>query len=258
MVRFIKGKMFEKSMKLKHLEDSLNDENALQYLKWFGELREPVKTVFGRTLDIASYLNLQGMSDQYGVFGGYAVLSNLMGAFGDDVAKVWRGSDDIDMAGTIQVLNSMRSAYDFTNDLPSPNIPSKRTLKIKEEDGEECKIDFYLGSIALKYGSVRTNCHFGIPVQVVKPEYIIKNKLYTPKGEIQHCADIVSMISVLESEGSSSKEIIGILVNQEFEELRRRIITAERKYRDTRFGFFPTKSYLNALKKELKRRKPIN
>src|SRR3990172_9945857 len=116
-------------MTFRHLEDNLRDENIMHYLEFFDELQEPTKTVLGYALDIASYLSSQSLSNKYVLFGGYAVLSNLMTTFGDSVAKVWRGSTDIDMAGNRNVLNSLRSGYHIFNNLQNSNVPDKRTLK---------------------------------------------------------------------------------------------------------------------------------
>jgi len=245
-------------MGFRYLEDSLEGENMPSYLEVFGELQEPTKTVLGYTLDIASFLNRVGLQKEYGLFGGYAVLSNLMSTFGEGVAKTWRGSDDIDLAGTLEVLNSIRSGYNLTNDRLSPNLPSKRTLKLEKCEGEEeCKIDFYEGDVALKYGSVGTNTHFGIPVSVVRPEFIIRNKTYTPEGETQHNEDIMSMLSVLQKQEIDPKKVVELLNREESESLQRRIVKSESLSVKDRFGVFPDKEYLVVLKKGLKKKRAV-
>jgi hypothetical protein len=226
-------------------------------LEFFEELQEPTRTVFGYTLDIASNLNSKGLSDRYSIFGGYAVLSNLMRTFGDSVAKLWRGSTDIDLGGDHDVLNVIRSGYNISNDLESPNIPDKRTLKLDVDGEEECKIDFYLGDTARKYGCSQVNSHFGIPLRVVKPEYVIRGKLETPESDMKHYGDILAMLSVLEKQGKTPADILKILDHKQMAELQRRIHVAEHEFSQDRFGFFPGGEFSNDLKKELHLRKPI-
>lgn len=244
-------------MTFRHLEDTLGDDSITPYLEFYEEIQEPTRTVFGYTLDIASHLNFHGLSDEYAVFGGYAVLSNLMESFGSDVAKVWRGSTDIDMGGNHDVLNSIRSGYHVLNDSPSPNLPDKRTLKLDTGGEKKCKIDFYLGDTSERYGTSRINSHFGIPLRVVKPEFIIRGKLETPRGEFQHYGDILGMLSVLEREGHTPERILEVLDHAQLEELGSRLYAAEHKFSKDRFGFFPGEKFYDKLKKEIHKRKPI-
>ncbi|HJZ19192.1 MAG TPA: hypothetical protein VJ208_03740 [Candidatus Nanoarchaeia archaeon] len=243
-------------MTFRHLEDNLRDENIMHYLEFFDELQEPTKTVLGYALDIASYLSSQSLSNKYVLFGGYAVLSNLMTTFGDSVAKVWRGSTDIDMAGNRNVLNSLRSGYHIFNNLQSSNVPDKRTLKLDITGESECKIDFYHGKNTRK-GVTRVNKHFGIPLRVIRPEYIVRNKLYTPKEQIQHYGDILAMISVMERGGYSPQDVTKALTLKEHGELQDRIVKAEEEFRKDRFGFFPSKKFADELKRILHRKKRI-
>lgn len=245
-------------MTFRHLEDHLREEDVSPYLELFEGLQEPTKTVFGYALDIASHLDFHKLSDHYTLFGGYAVLSNLMDAFGDSVAKVWRGSTDVDMAGNHDVLNSIRSGYHISNDSPSPNIPNKRTLKLGLDGEKKCKIDFYLGEDHHgRYGTSKVNRHFGTPVVVVKPEFIVREKLKIPEGELHHYGDILAMLSVLEKQGYSPKQVMEILNHKQRAELRRRIHDAETVFEKDRFGFFPGKEFSEELKRDLNRRSSI-
>ena len=110
-------------MTFTNLENALKDNQIESYLDLFGHLQEPTKTVLGYTLDVASFLDLVGLRKEYSVFGGYAVLSHLMSTYGPGVAKLWRGSTDIDMAGTQKVLNALKSGYRFHSNSQSPNVP---------------------------------------------------------------------------------------------------------------------------------------
>ena len=244
-------------MTFKHLENTLADEQVAHYLEFCNELQEPTRTVLGYTLDIASHLDSHGLSEQYAVFGGYAVLSHLMSTFGDPVARAWRGSTDIDMGGNHKVLSSIKSGYHMSNDSPSPNIPDKRTLKLDIDGEGECKIDFYLGDITKKYGDSRINTHFGIPLRAVNPEHIIRGKLRTPIEELYHYGDIMGMLAVLEREQYSPKELAEILNHDEAVELQERIVVGERQFSRDRFGFFPSKEFSDDVKKQLHKRRPV-
>lgn len=177
-----------------------------------------------------------------------------MNAFGDSVARTWRGSTDIDMGGNCQVLNSIRPGYHLSNDLLSPNLPDKRTLKLDVGGERECKIDFYCNDPEKKYGRSQINSHFGIPLRVVKPEFLIKGKLKTPRGEFQHYGDIMGMIAVLEKKGYSPAEVSKLFSHSEIDEFKTRMIVADHEFRNDRFGIFPKRKFSNELKKELHRR----
>lgn len=241
-------------MPFNHLEDTLDNEQVFPYLEFCGELQEPTRTVLGYTLDIASHLHSQGLSDKYSVFGGYAVLSHLMDQFGDSVARTWRGSIDIDMGGNCDVLNSIRAGYHLSNSLHSPNVEKKRTLKLDLDGERECKIDFYCDNPEKKYGPSQINTHFSIPLRVVKPEFIVKGKLKTPIGEFQHYGDILGMLAVLERKGYSPKDICNVFNHKEAEELHTRMVVADHEFRKDRFGIFPNRKFLDEVKRQLHRK----
>jgi len=244
-------------MTFNHLEDGLGEKEVLPYLEFCEDLQEPTKTVFRYALDIGSHLESQGLLEDYVIIGGYAVLSNLMDTFGDEIAKTWRGSNDVDMAGDHRVWTSVKSGYNLHGDNESPNIDKKRTLKLDLDGEEECKIDFYLGNSVEKYGISHVNTHFGVPLRVLKPEYIIKGKLKTPEEQYQHSGDILAMISVLERKEEDPSKILKILNHCESDNLRKRIHQGEKRFRKDRFGFFPRLDYMKALKKGLRHQRSV-
>ncbi len=243
-------------MTFRHLEETLTDEQVVPYLEFCKELQDPTKTVLRYALDIASHLNSLRQTN-YAVFGGYGILSHLMNVFGENVARAWRGSTDIDMGGSHKVLNAIRSGYHMSNDSLSPNILDKRTLKLDLEGEKECKIDFYLGNPKEKYGPSQTNVHFGVPLKVVRPEYLIRGKLKTPIQEFHHYGDILGMLAVLEKQGHSPGEVIKILRHDEAGELQERIVTGERQFSRDRFGFLPGKEFSDELKRQLHKARPV-
>ena len=200
-------------MAFRHLEDSVQEsqENTDAYLSLFGDLKEPTRTVLAYTLDLATYLKSVGLQEDYMVFGGYAVLSHLMKTHGEGFAKLWRGSSDIDMAGTLNVLHAVKRGYSASSDFPSPNVTDKRTIKLTEDKEKECKIDFYLGdrqALDERFDKPEVNVHLGIPLNVVSPLRLIKGKLQTPAEQPEHAIDVMSMLGVLQGRGHTPQEII--------------------------------------------------
>jgi len=163
-------------MTFDRLEDNIPRENIGKYLDVSGRLHSPTKEVLLYTLDLAAYFNTLGLTNDYALFGGYAVLSHLMKEQGEDVSVVWRGSGDIDIAGSISILNAVKSGYDIHSCLYSHNLQDKFTIKLvtKNSEDDECRIDFYNGDIGKRFGDIEINNHFGIPLRVVNPLSIIK------------------------------------------------------------------------------------
>ena len=248
-------------MTFHHLEDTLveeREEDLEAYLKVFSNLRDPTKTVLGYTLDIGSYLKSLNLEDSYLVFGGYAVLSHMMNTFGESIAPMWRGSVDIDMAGTPRVLTALKSGYDMKSDLLSPNISEKRTLKLVEDHEPECKIDFYVGDYSKKYSIPETNFHFGIPLRVASPLALIKSKLNTPKNEMIHSYDILTLLTVLERLGKTPEEVLHFFsINDQIGDLNERVKDGLTEYADDRLGVFPSDQFIKQLKNGLHKHRPI-
>ena len=235
-------------MTFRHLEDNLvEEENIMEYLEFFENLQEPTKTVLGYALDIAGYLNSQGLGKEYEIFGGYAVLSHLMERYGSGIAKIWRGSNDLDMAGTMRVLNVLKSGYEFHSDRPSPNIKDKRTLKLIIDKEKECKIDFSTGDYIHKYGPCKANSHLGIPFEVICPIDIIRGKIKAPITEEKHLGDILAMISVLEKERHTPEKISQFFTGNDRKDFYERLVEGTKKFDQDRFGFFPSPVFLNDL-----------
>ena len=199
-------------MALTHIEDCVVENGQIDlYTKVLELTKGPARLVLPLTLDIASYLQKEGLQDQYILFGGYAVLSHLMSVRGEEMAANWRGSEDIDMAGTEQVVRAIKSGYRVTSDRPSPNLQDKRTIKLSVEQTtgieEECKVDFYTGHFEDKFFPPETNTHFGCELRVSNPLSLIKSKLYTPNREVVHSEDITRLLSVLEHRDYSPEQI---------------------------------------------------
>ncbi len=194
-------------MVLKNLENALPDDQIEKYIGVFNQLEGPTYSVLGRTLDIAALLNKNGLRDDYVLFGGYGVLSHMMDSAGEEIAVSWRGSDDIDMAATNKAVNIMKSNYDVFSDKQSPNLLEKRTVKLHEDNGKDCKIDLYTGPFNEKFWPVEIHNHFGIPVRVAGAVPLIRGKLKAPREEDVHSIDIVRLLSVLEREDYCPSDI---------------------------------------------------
>ncbi|MBI2449146.1 hypothetical protein HYV49_02520 [Candidatus Pacearchaeota archaeon] len=240
-------------MSFSHLDDLLaggEDKNIELYLEIFKDLKEPTRNVLGYTLDIASMLHNSELDNEYVIFGGYAVLSHIMKAYGSEMARVWRGSDDIDMAGTPKVKTALKRGYSVSSDMPSPNLKDKRTLKLVEDHEQECKIDFYTGDFKTRF-SPETNTHFGINVKVGSPISLIKGKIDAPFDEPLHSYDILTLLSILEKRGYNPSRIISNLNNNEKALLLEHIKNGIEHFGEDRIGLFPSHNFISLVKTRL-------
>lgn len=248
-------------MTFQHLENRLSqgsEANVTDYLELFMGLRDPTKTVLGYTLDLASLLDESGLRDSYVLFGGYAVLSHLMSSFGDSVAKVWRGSTDIDMGGTERVLSIIHQGYGVKSDLASPNVKDKRTLKLTEGEEAECKIDFYTGSLAERFPNPEVNYHLGVPLRVASPLSVIAGKLEAPSQELNHSGDILSMLAVLEKREIDPQKIVGYFTPEQRGALHARIKQGIQKFSGDRMGYYPDRAYVSEVQERLHKLRRIS
>lgn len=240
-------------MVFRHLENMLaegDNKNAEEYLEVFRDLKEPTRTLLGYTLDIASFLNGSGLDKEYVIFGGYAVLSHIMESYGEQIAKVWRGSNDIDMGGTQSILRAIKRGYEINSDFPSQNIKDKRTLKLVEDAEKECKIDFYTGDFKKRFSSER-NRHFGIDLIVGDPISLIRSKANIPVSEATHSYDILTLLAVLEHRGYNPKDILKEFKGNERALLSEHVKEGIKRFGDDRIGFFPSGKFINTLKTQL-------
>lgn len=242
----------------KHLENRLEElKDRFQYSEVHDRLQEPTRTVLPYVLDVGALLEKNGLEDQYALFGGYAVLSHLMRTYGDHTAIGWRGSNDIDMAGTPSVMSALSSGFRINSNRRSPNVSDKWTIKLYDEGEQECRIDFFGGDFEQKYGKPVINTHFGINVKVVEPLALIRSKLQTPVSESHHAEDILGLISVLEREDCNEEKFASFFNSGEVNPLVDRIDLGVHSSLGDRHGFFPGKSYLKAVRKILHKRRPV-
>ncbi len=242
----------------KHLEDCFENERDIeQYLEVQNNLQEPTRTILPYMLDVSALLSKSGLKEQYALFGGYAVLSHLMATYGPYAAISWRGSNDIDMAGTQKVLSVLVSGFSIDSNRKSPNVTDKRTIKLHDENEQECRIDFFVGDFEKRFGKPVTNTHFGVDVSVVEPLALIRSKLQTPVREVQHAEDILGLISVLEKKGYTEDKVASFYRSNEVSSLIDRIDLGVGNSSDDRHGFLPGKKYLEVVRKMLHKRRPV-
>jgi hypothetical protein len=247
-------------MTFKNFEEKLHkgqDVHLSDYLDVFSGLKEPTRTVLGYTMDIASVLGDSELSKDYVVFGGYAVLSHLMRELGEETARLWRGSSDIDMAGTPKVRALMRNFYTIRSDTPSPSLAEKRTLLLAGNGEPECKVDFYEGDINAKFPNPETNVHFGVPLRVASPLDLIKGKLCTPQEQQLHAIDILKMISVLERRDYQPADIVRYFLPDEKAELSKRVKVAMEIASAQRLDFIPSGDFTETLETLLRKSRPV-
>ncbi|MEK6861763.1 MAG: hypothetical protein AABY07_07370 [Nanoarchaeota archaeon] len=239
-------------MTFRHLEEIIVKEGReADYLSIADGLKEPTRSTYSYLLDIASVLRQNSLQDQYQVFGGYAVLAHLIKQYGDRIVLAWRGSQDIDMIGNMQVLTALKGFYQVKSDLPSPNIPSKRTVKLSTDNEEECKIDYTTGQ---KRGRTEVVPILGIEVPVLEPSELIKSKLYA-KDELVHKVDIVKMLGILEVRKYDPEEFAQSLTPEQRLDIYDVVLTGHDMTRNARMTMGPSKEYMSKLKDYLRRLK---
>lgn len=230
----------------------LTIEDATRILLEQNKISEPTRTVVGYVTDIAAVLRKYQLDGQYGVFGGYAVLAHLVSRFGDSVIPAWRGSNDIDMFGTIEVLNALRATYIVTNDRPSPNLDDKVTLKIvvKSSDEIECKIDYLLPKGSRPY-QIEEIPVLGVPIVVATPIDLIKAKMGAAATERKQMLDIESLLGVIEYRQLKPKQVAAEFSRPQAQELYNLIVRTN-DFNAVRLTTGPSPGYLNNLKHCLK------
>ena len=241
-------------MVFQNLEGRLTEEHIETYVDIMEDIENPTKTTLGAALDIAVVLKNTGLEHQYALFGGYAVLAHLVDKYGDGIILSWRGSEDIDMIGSVHVLNAIRSNYNVTNDRQSPNVSDKRTLKIQPEYAPEVKIDYTQGS--LDYTEEKEI--FGIPITVLEPFTLVRGKLRPAIDEEVHRSDIIGLLGVMDHRAKRDNkydpEEIAKQLNPEEVNLLCDAIRGYEPWNEERITIGPSKEYTDMLKKALKSR----
>lgn len=194
-------------MTFANLEDRLDVTQYASYLDVMGDLREPFKTALGYALDMACVLSTNQLGGEYALFGGYGVLTHIVDRFGERIIPVWRGSNDVDMLGTMKALTALKSFYHFKSDLPSPNVEHKRTLIIQGETGDY-KLDFCVASPEDLVAAREDKQIWGVPVSVVRPISLISNKIILAKDEAKQKEDVLQLLGILEYRGMKVPDFI--------------------------------------------------
>ncbi len=241
-------------MKYQYLERQIElTGNEIEYFTVIEHLKEPTARVLPRSLDIVACLNSANLGDDYIVFGGYGVLSHMMNARGPHVAETWRGSDDLDIAGTEVIVKTLKGNYNIISDRPSPNLRNKRTLILEEQDMRELKIDFYLGHFEERFFPPEINPHFGVDFRVSSPLCLIRGKLSTHPSEIIHSTDIVRLLSVLEDRKYSPGDVARFFNSKQKGELINRLIEGYNSIstQGLSIDLMPSKEFRNELHKLL-------
>lgn len=224
------------------------------------KVSEPTRTVIGYLTDISALFAKLGYSTDHGIYGGYGVLAQLVSKYGDPIIPVWRGSDDIDMFGTIDVLNMLRSVYDVQNDRPSPNIDAKFTLKIKTKDDLRneknalCKIDYSIMSKGVPRYATETIHVLGVPIVAATPLALVRSKLEVASKEAEHLEDIYSMLGVLEYRNERPENVTAILDDNEARRLQDLFLLNPHYVRRSRLDTAASPSYVDTLKQKLENR----
>lgn len=176
-----------------------------------------------------------GQGNNMLTIGGYAVLSYLVGEFGEKIIGVWRGSHDLDLvAKDPSVLSIIMGAFDQRLKRPSNAIPQKYSLEVQDKDTKLdeliCQIDLYpcWGS-PLKINQ-REICSdffdraehpmiYGMPVTVPEIVELIKLKVdvetYVGNLRLKDKGDIIDLVSVLVNRNVSAAKLYRSLDEKE-------------------------------------------
>ncbi len=193
-------------MAFSNLEDRLDVARYESYLSVMDDLKDPFKTAFSYALDMACVLDTNQLREEYALFGGYGVLTHIVDRFGEKIIPIWRGSNDVDMLGTIKALTALKSFYLFKSDLPSPNLENKRTLIIQGETGDY-KLDFCVTS-SEDLSAKEERSIWGVPVSVISPVCLIGNKILLAKDESKQKEDVLQLLGILEYRGMRIPEFV--------------------------------------------------
>src|SRR3989344_4475715 len=193
-------------MAFSNLEDRLDVAQYESYLSVMCDLKDPFKTAFSYALDMACVLDTNQLRGEYALFGGYGVLTHIVDRFGEKIIPIWRGSNDVDMLGTMKALTALKSFYPFKSDLPSPNLENKRTLIIAGETGDY-KLDFCVTS-SEDLAARENKSIWGVPVSVISPIRLIGNKILLAKDESKQKEDVLQLLGILEYHGMEVPDFV--------------------------------------------------
>ncbi len=238
--------------------DKLEETISKEYTGFKNEVGKIKDRIVRNTLlyllDSAQNFSNIGLNDQYALFGGYGVLAHILDYSGESLISQWRGSSDIDLAGTERIINAFYQFYNVTNNRPSPNLSDKNTIKIIKGDNPECKIDF----VYLK-NDFRTEQKkiYGIPITVADITYLIKSKLKidgNEKDKWKHEQDVMNLIGVLYHSDKSVKSFVEEFGLDQRTRLHRIMINPNGWKSKEGVIALPSDGYVKDLKKALKKR----
>lgn len=236
-------------MAFPNLEDRLDIAQYESYLSVMNDLKDPFKTAFGYALDMACVLDTNQLRREYALFGGYGVLTHIVDRFGEKIIPIWRGSNDVDMLGTMKTLSALKSFYLFKSDLPSPNLENKRTLIIQGETGDY-KLDFCVTSPE-DMAACEDKLIWGVPVSVIRPINLIGNKILLAKDEAKQKEDVLQLLGILEYGGMGIPEFVKDLTREKRTSLYDLLMNAVPE--GSRVNIGASEDYLKSLRGYLKK-----
>src|SRR3989344_1132899 len=222
-----------------------------EYLELFDKLKLPTKHALAYLLDIGALLEENGLKNSYAVFGGYAVLTQLMRVLGPKIALAWRGSEDIDLYGTERIVGALNGEYKVVSDNASPNIAKKRTIRLltREANPEpELKVDF---STRVHDYAINEIDIMGVPLSVVSPLSLVKGKTHLAVKDEKHLTDVLNLLWILEHDNVSPETTYFGFNQKQRKELKEVVIKGREMCKPQRIGFTPSMKYLSDIKKNL-------
>ncbi len=252
-------------MTFENLETNLiingNNREIDAYLALNRSLPDHYNSTFMHMLDIASLMNHAGLRDQYKIVGGYSVLAHLVNNFGYEIIPNWRnslGSSDVDIIGTEKVYKTLKQTYNVKHDddRQSPNLPNKRTIRIRDDERclcKGCKVDFVIDRQEEIAQNSEEAYLLSVLVRVKDPISLIKDKVYIAQSQQVHREDVMGLLALLEKKGTDSGSLVRILEHNHRSHLHGLLEAIETSVKSLKNIIYPTKEYRNNLRLHLKK-----
>ncbi len=189
-----------------NLEEILaNERTREKFHSDFSHLELEIQKLAEMLLAISHTLTEKGLQGEYVVYGGYAILLQLVKHIGYDVIRAWRGSHDLDLVANNEVIGNIKTLIPIVSDRKSETVQGKRTLRVQLADYPQTfKIDirqkeaFSSQPEQVYEGQTETVDFYGIPVVVPTVYQQLRNKLGVTRKLERDTIDVFNLLGILE------------------------------------------------------------
>lgn len=183
-------------------EGLLSEADLDKVLALYDKIDQPVRSLLELAGDISVTLLQRDLQKNHCIFGGYAVLAHLVDRFGDQFIPAWRGSDDVDIIGTEDVLHALEDRFKIKASRLNHNV-NKYSLFVPGDKEETYKIDY----VARQLPACEEVTVLGVPLQVMAPLPLIQSKLAPAQTQEKHRVDVIHLVGVLEDRDVSPRNV---------------------------------------------------